>query len=661
MIRSPRRRLIAVSLTLGAALLGAEGLLRHTGFVTMRMPRPAVIAADDPLHVEWVADADLFWTLRPDTTGEAFGVRFAVNALGTRGALPEPAHRADELRIVCLGDSTGFGDCTAYPEQLQAVLAGMLQGRRIAVINASVPGYTSFQGVRMLRRLAAWRPDVVTFCFGASNGDVPADGLSDARRAGVAGSPGQRLAARSRVMQWLRARLPGLAATAADAARVSPIEHRQLLRDASAACVAMGARLIAITEPHALRDDPDDDAGASSDPARATRRRHLDAANYALRHAATALDLPLFDLATRLEAKPEKALFRAAADHDASLTNPIGARVVAEEIAAFLVHQNLVPGTDRSGDPPRFGAAASPFAMIAAERSGTAIDQVFLATTVDDLPRAAWFDPRTATVDPLTIDLPPPTASFSMAQVPALANQVIFTIPTQDGGLLVCDLRADGTAGRLHLRTQPLLPGASDLRITPVDVHGDGRPEYVIGFGPLGPPALAFLTEDLRITSIRACPGFDATGLHLAAGHVLHRQRQHLLIGAQVGPPVVRVWGDDRAFEAFATAAFGIANGPVAPIVGHFLADPPLDGVVVGRGPLLMLSRGRDAYDSPCFPFGGVRVDPRTPALCAARVLGEDGRQAVWLGSRAGGVIHLLRIDGDTVSALAPLSCADAE
>jgi len=54
----------------------------------------------------------------------------------------------DTLRIVCLGDSTTFGtgsnDDETYPAQLQNILRRRYPGRNVEVINAGIPGYSSW-------------------------------------------------------------------------------------------------------------------------------------------------------------------------------------------------------------------------------------------------------------------------------------------------------------------------------------------------------------------------------------------------------------------------------------------------------------------------------------------------------------------------------------
>lgn len=78
--------------------------------------------------------------------------------------------RVGVIRIVCLGDSSTFGmnveEADTYPRQLAALLDEAQPGR-FEVMNLGVPGYTSRQGLELLRReVLGLQPDVVTFAFG---------------------------------------------------------------------------------------------------------------------------------------------------------------------------------------------------------------------------------------------------------------------------------------------------------------------------------------------------------------------------------------------------------------------------------------------------------------------------------------------------------------
>jgi lysophospholipase L1-like esterase len=154
------------------------------------------LVTEQPDVALYKPDLELFWTLRPgtealvenqvyETRGEPVRWRIRVNGDGQRGpAYPGPDVGADPV-IVALGDSVTFGfrvnEEETFPAQLERYLRS--HGRpRARVVNYGVPGYTSFQGRRLLERiLAKHRPDVVLLAFGAN--DLESDRYSDAEKA----------------------------------------------------------------------------------------------------------------------------------------------------------------------------------------------------------------------------------------------------------------------------------------------------------------------------------------------------------------------------------------------------------------------------------------------------------------------------------------------
>lgn len=133
-------------------------------------------------------DADLFWTLKPSLrdfriTGKILDnpIDFVVNTRDRLRVTPEPASRpavgptrSRPTRLLALGDSCTFGvgvdDDETWPAQLRGLLAAT--GREVQVLNAGVPGYTAFQGARLLeRRGAELEPDVVVASFGFNDFD----------------------------------------------------------------------------------------------------------------------------------------------------------------------------------------------------------------------------------------------------------------------------------------------------------------------------------------------------------------------------------------------------------------------------------------------------------------------------------------------------------
>lgn len=108
-------------------------------------------------------DPDLIWKLRPTPSGP-----LATNELGLR----DTAYRADaDVKILLLGDSVSWGDGIddlrrTYPFQLEQQLAFWDRSRSYEIVNASVPGYSTFQQLRYLERDGlALEPDAVVLQF----------------------------------------------------------------------------------------------------------------------------------------------------------------------------------------------------------------------------------------------------------------------------------------------------------------------------------------------------------------------------------------------------------------------------------------------------------------------------------------------------------------
>ena len=128
-------------------------------------------------------DRDLLFRMRPDfrtiyPRGSLFPGMPASYTVETndRGFRTDPFSEAKPqgiFRVICLGDSSTFGmnveAADAYPEVLAELLEARMPGR-FQVLNLGVPGYTSRQGLELIRReVVAYGPDLVTFGYG-SNG-----------------------------------------------------------------------------------------------------------------------------------------------------------------------------------------------------------------------------------------------------------------------------------------------------------------------------------------------------------------------------------------------------------------------------------------------------------------------------------------------------------
>jgi lysophospholipase L1-like esterase len=171
--------LTAVVLTLGAA----EILLRVKGYgvITpeMNFGVNTKMALD---RGSFLPDPDLFWKL-PSHRQDAL-------LRAVQPDVPIPAKR-DRRRILVLGDS-----CSRISRKLppySSLLEDSLQSQNIEVWNASVPGYTVWQGRAWLRKqLLAMQPDVAVIYFGW-NDHWRATGITDAQYASRLNSSKPRL------------------------------------------------------------------------------------------------------------------------------------------------------------------------------------------------------------------------------------------------------------------------------------------------------------------------------------------------------------------------------------------------------------------------------------------------------------------------------------
>jgi len=121
------------------------------------------------------SDPDLFWRLKPELREFPVTGSIRDNSIDFRVSTHDGLRSTERLspkgslRIVALGDSTTFGLGVEDEKTWPAVLETLLRARGIDVdvVNAGVPGYTSFQGRRfMLKSGLALEPDLVIVTFG---------------------------------------------------------------------------------------------------------------------------------------------------------------------------------------------------------------------------------------------------------------------------------------------------------------------------------------------------------------------------------------------------------------------------------------------------------------------------------------------------------------
>ena len=115
-----------------------------------------------------------------------------INSDGYRGEEMSPATRPSTVRIACVGDSWTFGmpvgQDQTYPSRVAAWLQDERPDTRYEVQNFGVLGYSSFQGLQLLKtRVLGFRPDIVVIGFGMNDSEVA--GYRDKDIVGGTGRP----------------------------------------------------------------------------------------------------------------------------------------------------------------------------------------------------------------------------------------------------------------------------------------------------------------------------------------------------------------------------------------------------------------------------------------------------------------------------------------
>ncbi|MDA1165711.1 MAG: GDSL-type esterase/lipase family protein [Planctomycetota bacterium] len=186
-------------------------------------------------------DSQRFWKLKPNIeihdAENTFWQGTVSNSRGFR--CPEFAIPKSQgvLRIVCFGDSSTFGIGAPMEDTWPSVLQNMLdqatplefdrQEQRFEVINAGVPGYTSYQGLQHMRQeLDRLQPDLVMASY-ANNDFWHWDQQTDAQHAADFSETGlASLLRTSRVAQLMDLALIRLRRTAHDTNQTaSPNQH----------------------------------------------------------------------------------------------------------------------------------------------------------------------------------------------------------------------------------------------------------------------------------------------------------------------------------------------------------------------------------------------------------------------------------------------------
>ena len=133
-------------------------------------------------EVVYTVDDILFWKFKPSSEIDInpnyklgnFYSKYTINSHGFRGGEFKKEKQRDAYRIIILGDSITFGlmvsEEKTYYKLLEKMLNEMFPQIKFEVLSAGVPGYTSFQGLHLLKKeILSYSPDMVIVYFGANN------------------------------------------------------------------------------------------------------------------------------------------------------------------------------------------------------------------------------------------------------------------------------------------------------------------------------------------------------------------------------------------------------------------------------------------------------------------------------------------------------------
>lgn len=356
----PRKALYAlVAVLLGLAAL--EGGLRLAGFRYLRVttdmefnyPRPGFIKAFFEI------DPDLLYRIRPTVKQRFLDLTWQPRFdLKIRDSRTFTAKAPGTARVVALGDSSTYGVNTQrpWPRRLQESLDA-LAPRRFEVVNLGVPGYTAFQGRRVLEtRGRLLQPDAIVVYFGWNDHLLALGRADEDQKVGGATVVSVRnTLGASRIYQalsWLVAavRPAGNSTSAEPLRRVGPDAFGQELNRLVEIAGELGAVPILCTYPTAFavlarEGIPAPDwlplthvgPGGNLDDVLHLQARYNDI----VRAVAAQQDVPLVDLDALFAAGDQQVLFDAP---EGDLIHPADA---GYDLVAARVHQALLAASGR--------------------------------------------------------------------------------------------------------------------------------------------------------------------------------------------------------------------------------------------------------------------------------------------------------------------------
>jgi lysophospholipase L1-like esterase len=161
-------------LTLLVFFFVAEVFFRVIDFQRIFPERAFILNPELSYPQYYKKDAELFWRIRPSQTieGKFFvdGI-YKINSKGYRDYEFSENKDPNKKRIIMMGNSCTFGwkvDLEdTYSKRLEKLLNQDLPEPKFEVINAGMTGYSTYQGLRLLKReILKLHPDIVIISYG---------------------------------------------------------------------------------------------------------------------------------------------------------------------------------------------------------------------------------------------------------------------------------------------------------------------------------------------------------------------------------------------------------------------------------------------------------------------------------------------------------------
>lgn len=633
-----------------ALLATLEGALRLRGHAP-RSPLAIGFGNRDPAFSLTEEDRDLIWRLVPNLAdpGGGWEFSFSTNALGLRGDLPPREKDATTFRVICLGDSTAFGNVNTYPDELARVLRTALPGRTVEVLNGGIPGFSARQGFELFARdLIGFRPDLVTWCFGFNNSRRSLerrsdDGVIDERKRGL--SVVSWLVRRTALGAWIATKIAAESIESSPDSvplRVDPERFADLTALAAKLASDAGAKFVAIEQPHAF--DRMGEAPIAPDRREQldSEARRVDEQRAALEARCKADGIPFVPMHRYFAALEDDDYFIGPCpDGDVVHPSPIGLRYFAERLAADLGRLDLLPGSVRP-EAPDSVIAPPAFVVIDLDHDGD--EELLAATTRDGVCELAIFEPRSGGARFVPLGIETPTESTALSYLPALSGAIVLAHAGRDGTIVARSLDLPGRAANFGPIVFATAPGITWVRAVAVDLEGDDEPEYALECGPTCPPFHLLLDERLamlgaipnsldsaRGSSLVVWPYDGADGIErLAISGVVRGLGVEILFGARDAPPRAR------------PAHYLVLDRPCATFYVRGRDRPTRR--IVWRAPALFIEDGRSIAVS--FPWGAARCDPDAPRLGISTLGASDsGELGVIVASLSGRRLESTKVD----------------